>query len=109
MYVRFTEEEIKHFLAPREEVIYSYVVEKEKKITDFVSFYNLPSSVLNNPKHSHIKVMHYIILVGCLLVLSCSHFDAFETAGERRDDHGQEGRLRCVQCSRHHGKQTVHQ
>jgi len=57
VHVRFTEEEIKHFLAPRDDVIYSYVVENDKKITDFVSFYSLPSSVLNNPKHSHIKVV----------------------------------------------------
>lgn len=61
MYVRFNEEDVKHFLAPREEVIYSYVVENDKKITDFVSFYNLPSSVLNNPKYTHIKVFNLSI------------------------------------------------
>ena len=53
-------EEVKHFLLPRDDVIDSYVVEeivgekKEKVITDFVSFYTLPSSVL---KHETIKEM----------------------------------------------------
>jgi len=51
--------EVKHFLLPREGVIDSYVVEeinekKEKVITDFISYYTLPSSVL---KHESIKEM----------------------------------------------------
>lgn len=51
--------EVKHFLLPREGVVASYVVEeidekKEKTITDFISFYTLPSSVL---KHETIKEM----------------------------------------------------
>lgn len=51
--------EVKHFLQPKDGVIDTYVVEetnekKEKTITDFVSFYTLPSSVL---KHETIKEM----------------------------------------------------
>lgn len=51
--------EVKHFLLPKEGVIDSYVVEevnekKEKIITDFISYYTLPSSVL---KHESIKEM----------------------------------------------------
>ena len=64
VYLRFTEEDVKHFLLPREHVIYSYVVENNnKQITDFVSFYNLPSSVLQNPKYTHIKVpiIYYLL------------------------------------------------
>ena len=45
--ILFTPEEIRHWLLPREKVINSYVVEKEDKITDFCSFYHLPSSILN--------------------------------------------------------------
>jgi len=40
VHLRFTEEDVKHWLIPRKDVIYSYVVEKDKKITDFISFYS---------------------------------------------------------------------
>ena len=46
-----------HWLLPREKVINSYVVENpdSKKITDFLSFYHLPSSILS-PNHNHTAV-----------------------------------------------------
>jgi glycylpeptide N-tetradecanoyltransferase len=44
----FSKEEVVHWLLPRDKVINSYVVESgEGNITDFVSFYHLPSSILN--------------------------------------------------------------
>lgn len=53
--ILFTKEEIRHWLLPRDKVINSYVVEtttsskkKETKITDFISFYHLPSSILHH-------------------------------------------------------------
>lgn len=49
VYLRFSEEEVKHFMLPQENVIYSYVITKDNQVTDFVSFYNLPSSVLQHP------------------------------------------------------------
>ena len=45
----FTEQEVKHHLSVREGVVYSYVVEDPDEpgsITDFVSFYSLPSTVI---------------------------------------------------------------
>ena len=47
-------------MIPREWVIESYVVEdpKEKKITDFISFYSLPSSVLKHPNHKILNVAY---------------------------------------------------
>ena len=47
----FDEEEVKHHLSMRDGVVYSYVVEdpdKPGKITDFVSFYSLPSTVIQS-------------------------------------------------------------
>jgi glycylpeptide N-tetradecanoyltransferase len=32
--------------------------EKEKKVTDFCSFYSLPSSVLQNPKHAKMRAAY---------------------------------------------------
>lgn len=58
VYLRFSEEDVRHFLLPRDNVIYSYVIANANTITDFVSFYNLPSSVLNNPKYTHIKAAY---------------------------------------------------
>ena len=50
IHIIFTEDEVAHFMLPRENVIYSYVVEKYENnantITDFYSFYNLPSTIL---------------------------------------------------------------
>ncbi|KAI9141023.1 acyl-CoA N-acyltransferase [Paraphysoderma sedebokerense] len=52
----FTVEEVRHWFLPIEGVIYSYVVEdpKTSKITDFISFYNIPSSVMKHPVHNKI-------------------------------------------------------
>lgn len=49
--------ELKHLLVPKPDIVDTYVVEevvneKEKKITDFVSFYTVKCSVL---KHETIK------------------------------------------------------
>lgn len=47
-----SEEEVRHWLVPRKGVIFTYVVENNNgDITDFASFYSLPSSVLGNEKH----------------------------------------------------------
>jgi glycylpeptide N-tetradecanoyltransferase len=45
---RFTEEEIKHYFMPTPHVIYSYVVQKDKDVTDFLSFYSLPSHIMKH-------------------------------------------------------------
>lgn len=49
-----------HFLLPRENVIESWVVEdpSNDEITDFISFYSLPSSILRNPQHSMLHVAY---------------------------------------------------
>src|SRR5690606_16776878 len=52
-----TFEEFSHWILPRDKVIYSYVMENDLgEIIDFVSFFSLPSSVLDNDLHSHINV-----------------------------------------------------
>lgn len=60
----FTKEEIEHWLLHTEErgeqVVWAYVVEDPhtKKITDFVSFYSLESSVIGNPKHKAVRAAY---------------------------------------------------
>eukprot|EP01067_Filipodium_phascolosomae_P009205 Filipodium_phascolosomae@DN8144_c0_g1_i1.p1 len=53
------EAEVAHWLTPQLDVIYSFVVENpEKVITDLVSFYALPSSILGNPQYSTLKAVY---------------------------------------------------
>ncbi|KKY39155.1 putative glycylpeptide n-tetradecanoyltransferase [Diaporthe ampelina] len=58
------EDEVAHWLLqPRgegdEQVVWSYVVEDEDhRITDFFSFYNLESTVINNPRHKVVRVAY---------------------------------------------------
>ncbi|KAL1965909.1 hypothetical protein VTN77DRAFT_5042 [Rasamsonia byssochlamydoides] len=60
----FTREEVDHWLLHKEsrgeQVVWSYVVEDQEtqKITDFVSFYSLESSVIQNPKHKEVRAAY---------------------------------------------------
>lgn len=58
VHIKFTREEIAHFLLPRDKVIYSYVVESTKGITDFFSFYCLPSSILKHEAYDTLWVAY---------------------------------------------------
>lgn len=55
-----TDQDVKHWILPHEKVVWSYVIEnaETKKITDFFSFYSLPSSVIGNPKHSTLNAAY---------------------------------------------------
>lgn len=60
----FDKTDFTHWMLPdknsEEQVVWSYVVEdpSTKKITDFVSFYNLESSVLGHKKHKVVKAAY---------------------------------------------------
>ena len=62
MKFHYTDEEVKHYFMPREGVVYSYVIDApdpEKKkpiITDFISFYMLPSHVIGHKKYDMLYV-----------------------------------------------------
>lgn len=51
----FDDEEFAHWFTPRKDIVNAYVVEKEGVITDMVSFYTLPSTVMQHPVHKCIK------------------------------------------------------
>jgi glycylpeptide N-tetradecanoyltransferase len=60
--VELSEHEVAHWLIPKENVITTYVVEEEsatRTVTDFLSFYTLPSSIVPNnaanTKHHNLK------------------------------------------------------
>lgn len=60
MYAVMNQEELKHWILPREGVIYSYVVEdpETKDITDFFSFYSLPSSIIKHPTYKTLNAAY---------------------------------------------------
>ena len=56
----FSIEEVRHWLLPRDKVINSYVkTNKDNTVTDFLSFYHLPSSILNHDDTLHAAYSYY--------------------------------------------------
>uniref|UniRef100_A0A6Q2YMN4 Glycylpeptide N-tetradecanoyltransferase n=1 Tax=Esox lucius TaxID=8010 RepID=A0A6Q2YMN4_ESOLU len=54
-----SEEEVEHWLLPRESVIDTYLVESSGGVlTDLVSFYTVESTVMNHPLHAGLKAAH---------------------------------------------------
>jgi len=59
LHIEFSKEEVDHFILTRDGVIDSFVVEdKDGAITDFISFYNLPSSILKHVEHRTLKAAY---------------------------------------------------
>ncbi|XP_071102854.1 glycylpeptide N-tetradecanoyltransferase 2-like [Haliotis cracherodii] len=54
----FSEEEFRHWFIPRNGIVDSYVVEVDGTVTDFVSFYTLPSTVMHHPQHKSLKAAY---------------------------------------------------
>merc|ERR1712048_370730 len=55
----YSEDEFVHWFLPREGVIYSYVVENaDGDITDFGSYYSLPSTVVNNKQYDKLNAAY---------------------------------------------------
>lgn len=59
LHPEFKQDEVVYWFTPRENIIYTYVVEDEdKKITDMISFYELPSSVLKSDKYDRMRAAY---------------------------------------------------
>ena len=80
---------VKHWFLPRKQVVYSYVREnKEKVITDFISFYSLPSSILQHENYKKLMAAYSFFninttlsvkeIMKCALILAKNEgFDVF--------------------------------
>ena len=55
----YSKEEVSHWFLPRKNVIYSYVkTNEDNKVTDFISFYCLPSSILQNKNYKKLMAAY---------------------------------------------------
>ncbi|KAG5832289.1 hypothetical protein ANANG_G00289510 [Anguilla anguilla] len=82
-------EEVEHWLLPRENIIDTFLVEnQEGVVTDVLSFYTLPSTIMNHPVHHSLKAAYsfynvhtttpLLDLMGDALILAKSKgFDVF--------------------------------
>ena len=87
----YSEADVHHWFLPQDNIIEAYVVETPGApgtLTDFVSFYTLPSTVMNHPSHSSIKAAYsfynvatatpWVDLMGDALILAKrENFDVF--------------------------------
>ncbi|TFK02061.1 sodium- and chloride-dependent GABA transporter 2 [Platysternon megacephalum] len=52
-------EEVEHWFFPQENIIDTFVVESPTgEVTDFLSFYTLPSTIMNHPTHKSLKAAY---------------------------------------------------
>ena len=89
IYELLSKEQIGHLLLPRNNIIYTFVLEDENnKITDFCSFYSLTRTILNNSKYKKINfaysLMNYCssismkdLLKTAIILAKKNNFDAF--------------------------------
>ncbi|CAL8147625.1 unnamed protein product [Orchesella dallaii] len=72
----FDESEFEHWFTPRKEIVETYVVDRNGEITDLISFYALPSTVVNNPVHKSIKAAYSFYNVAMSMSLQELMLDA---------------------------------
>lgn len=90
LHLHFTEGEIEHFLLPREWVVESYVIEDPDtdEVTDFMSWYSLPSSVLKHETHKTLNIAYSYyyftdkysvgdLMKNCLILAKNKGYDVF--------------------------------
>ncbi|XP_047500622.1 glycylpeptide N-tetradecanoyltransferase 2-like [Penaeus chinensis] len=84
----FSREEFLHWFLPQDNIIDSYIVENNGKISDFMSYYTLPSTVMHHPTYKTLKAAYSfynvstatpwkILMKDVLITAKNSEFDVF--------------------------------
>lgn len=88
----FNADEFEHWFSPRENIINSYVIcndaNDKSRVTDFISFYTLPSTVVQHPVHKSLKIAYSFynvaetltwpeLMTDALITAKNNQFDAF--------------------------------
>lgn len=68
LHANFSKEEIAHWLLPRPSVINTYIIlDDDSKVTDMVSFYHLPSTILNSKETLYAAYSYYNVATSMTL------------------------------------------
>lgn len=87
LFVRFSVEEFAHVLLPRTGVVDSFVVQNaEGKVTDFCSYYHLPSSILKHQKHTKLNAVYSYYNVATSVTLTELMADCLVKARDSKCD-----------------------
>lgn len=54
----FELEEFIHWFSPKQNIVECFIVENDGEVTDFISYYALPSTVMHHPVHKQIKAAY---------------------------------------------------
>lgn len=81
-----SEEEVAHWILPREGVVNAYVVENDGKVTDFCSYYHLPSTIIGNRVHNTLRAVYSYYNVATSMSLKDLMHDALITAKQTKID-----------------------
>ncbi|CRK90794.1 CLUMA_CG004484, isoform A [Clunio marinus] len=76
----FDEEEFRHWFLPKNNIIECFVVENDGKITDLVSYYALPSTVMHHPMHKQIKAAYSFYNIATATNINDLVYDALISA-----------------------------
>lgn len=86
---KFSMDEVEHWFLSQEDVINSYVVERDGQVLAFTSFYTLPSTVISHPTYDSIKAAYSFynyatkpitlveLLRDSLIMAKKMHYDVF--------------------------------
>jgi glycylpeptide N-tetradecanoyltransferase len=90
LFVHFSDDDFSHWFLPRVNVVYSYVVcdPATGEVTDMISFYCLPSTILNNAQHNSLRaafsfynvatsVPWHVLIRDALILARQNGFDVF--------------------------------
>jgi len=89
LHVHFTEADFAHWLLPREGVVDTFVIEsptKKGEITDMVSFYHLPSSIIGHLKYKTLRAVYSFYNVATTVPLKVLMQDCLITAKKYKAD-----------------------